>query len=1340
MRAPPQSKQGAKRPALAGAQAKLAVGAAHDRHEYEADRIADRVVRGAPSTGAPPALISGLSAQRTPLPSMAAKPPEQKEDESPAPPEKRAQRSPRGTGPEKPAKPTEKKPPKEDKPAPKPASKPAAKSPPSAPAAAPKAAAPAAAKAPPKPAAAPAARGGKEPEKKPAAKPAKSKPTASGKKPAQRAAKPSQSGSKPEAKDGAAPKQDVAGAKAGPPPLKHGDEAGATRGAGKSESNPGGSKGETAPGAEGGEAPAGIEAQIDRMRQGPAQKLGDPLRDKMEPHLGQDLGGVRMHTDRAAGEAADALNAKAFTVGKDVFFGPGQYDPDSSGGLHLIAHEVAHTVQQGGGSMASRRIQREPKKAEDKASTSGKTDEEKKTEEKVTEISGKDWSIKLVPGGKGTVTLPSLKLPKVAGGLKGSAGSIAQPAAAGGVLPSEGAEYRLEKMDERQGSAADAWVASAKAKYAAKLAPKLQKQIEDQGDAASVAKGGEAVYVLYGGGKAASANSMIVGTPTQLAEHDSVLRPMLGPQGGAATLHADHALELQIGGADSFDNLWLLESKSNMSSGGTIKADVEASIKDTLTAAEKELEKSGAEPASPLPKSVVEVKSSWTKVFKKVEAGGAYGTKTYWTRKQIEAGEHLKHFRAMSEKELVKQGFIFKEGEVPTHINIFPKPGGGRPIRFAVSKDGKTLQKPGYFVRGYEIVNDPPFNAPTSGNMGGVLTTLQIRRAKKKGKAKDPVQMPEATLTIQHSESFGFGGYIEPGSLKAAFQKAHFDSMSEITFTNAQITGDGEIVAEGSLLSSKALLPKLNVPILLRGDEIVMQFPIPTEGLDFGPVSVTDAALELGVGGDGFFIQGTAGVKIDQVGEGTLTARGTGDEVSIGGIFNLDLSFLKKAEVTCNYALKDDAFSASAELQVNPTSLPGVESGTVNINASRESFGLSGTLNLGGILAGSTIGVGYMPESGLSIEGKDLPLPVDNLPGVSGATVTVRAVRSPEGEGWKISGGGSAKLDAGGATGTLAVTYDGEAVTMKVRATVEKGPASGWLDVTATNAATDAEGNPVEGGAVGDLRIWGKGEATVKFGKVLTGKAGIEYTPEGKVLVTGTIALPPTFDLFEKKEYNKSLLKISTPDFPIWGVKVGPVGVGIFAYADTEVSFNAYVGPGQLKDAALTANLDLEKPEDATVTGKATFFVPSYAGLKLDLGGGLKAQAAIAYVKGRVGMTGELGLGLDGSFNVDVSWNRNDGFALNAKATIEASPKFKVGITASVYAGVDVGIDEIEKEWGPWNKSLGEFGPDMKLGATFPLGWSEKDGLDLSLDKISITKPSLDAKSILDSAFNAIAP
>jgi hypothetical protein len=1251
-----------------GLQTKLAVGATHDRHEYEAERIATGFSQGSAPASAAPASISAVGAQRSALPVASA--PEQTDDEQPAPPEARAQLSPRGGGPE------------------------AAKATP-----------PQTIKAEPP-----------EPEPEPDAKPASPAHV--------------QRASQPDAPPGDVSTTSSTDGPAAPEPAS--DSAAPPVG--------GSTAAPASPGTEGGAAPAAVEQSIQQMRKGPAKGLDAPVRDDLEGHIGSDLGDVRLHDNRAAGEAAEALNARAFTVGQDIFFGPGQYDPDSSGGRHLIAHEVAHTVQQGGGSAAAQRIQRTPT-TQGAATTPAAKDEA--ATDKVSEISGDGWSIKLEPVGaaKGTFTVPKLELPTIAGELKGSAGSKPEPAADGGrALPSAGASFKLDPVPERgEGKAFETWVAYAKSNFAAGLKTKLEAQILAQGNAASVAKSGAPVYVLYSGGKgAAGTDTMIIGTTQQLAEHDSLLRPMLSPKGARASLDADHALELQVGGQDSADNMWLLESGVNRSAGATVKSGVVKSIDQTLKAAQAELTKSKATPVSPLPASATEVRRNWVMVFNTVTGGKGGSTDTSWTRKQIREGEHLKHFHAMTEMELVKQGFVFKEGEVPTHINVFPGPSGGRAVRFAVSKDGSSLQKPSFFYRGFELIGDAPFNAPTQGNKGGVLSTLQVRRTKKKDKKSKVLVFADAALTVQHDENLGFGGYITRDSLTAAFSGAHFEPLSPISFSNVQITPDGEVVAEGSVLSSKQLLPSLNVPILLRGDDVLIQFPVPTESLNFGPVNVTEAAIELGVGENGFFIQGVAGIAVDQVGSGSLTARGENDGVTLGGVFNLDLDFLEKAEVSATYALKDDSFTAKAELQVKAGSLPGVESGSVTVEVTRESFGLSGSLNLGGVLKGSTVSIGYMPETGLTIEGKDLPLPVDKLPGVSGATVTVRAVRSPDSGEWKISGGGSAKLNAAGATATLDIFYDGESVTFKGRADVAKGPANGWLQITATNAATDAEGNPVEGGPVGELRIWGKGEASVAFGKVLTGKVGIEYTPAGAVILAGEIALPPTVDLFDKKEYTKSLLSVSTPDFPIWGVKVGPVGVGIFAYADADVSFNAYVGPGQLRDASLKAVMDLDKPEDATVTGKANFFVPSYAGLTLDVGGGLKAQVAVAYVKGRVGLSGTLGLGLDGSFGVDVSWNRNDGIAVGAKAEITARPKFEVGVNASVYAGVDLGITEIEKKWGPWTKKLGEFGPDMELGVSFPVNWSEKDGLDLSLDNISVKKPQLDAKGIIKSAFDTL--
>ncbi len=64
----------------------------------------------------------------------------------------------------------------------------------------------------------------------------------------------------------------------------------------------------------------------------------------MESRFGYDFTDVRVHTDT---RAAEALNARAFTMGKDVVFGAGQYSPWTTAGKKLIAHELTHVVQQG---------------------------------------------------------------------------------------------------------------------------------------------------------------------------------------------------------------------------------------------------------------------------------------------------------------------------------------------------------------------------------------------------------------------------------------------------------------------------------------------------------------------------------------------------------------------------------------------------------------------------------------------------------------------------------------------------------------------------------------------------------------------------------------------------------------------------------------------------------------------------------------------------------------------------------------------------------------------------------------------------------------------------------
>ncbi|MGQ3685014.1 MAG: eCIS core domain-containing protein [Candidatus Loosdrechtia sp.] len=81
---------------------------------------------------------------------------------------------------------------------------------------------------------------------------------------------------------------------------------------------------------------------------GPGQPL-DPVNIAFyKLHFGYDFRNVRLHTDEHAAESARAVYAQAYTVGRDVVFGRGQYAPWSEAGRKLLSHELTHVVQQGG--------------------------------------------------------------------------------------------------------------------------------------------------------------------------------------------------------------------------------------------------------------------------------------------------------------------------------------------------------------------------------------------------------------------------------------------------------------------------------------------------------------------------------------------------------------------------------------------------------------------------------------------------------------------------------------------------------------------------------------------------------------------------------------------------------------------------------------------------------------------------------------------------------------------------------------------------------------------------------------------------------------------------------
>lgn len=85
---------------------------------------------------------------------------------------------------------------------------------------------------------------------------------------------------------------------------------------------------------------------VDRTLSAPGRPLEDSTRTFFESRFGFDFSRVRVHTDSAAGQSANDVAAHAYTVGHHIAFEPGRYAPESSSGRRLLAHEMAHVVQQ----------------------------------------------------------------------------------------------------------------------------------------------------------------------------------------------------------------------------------------------------------------------------------------------------------------------------------------------------------------------------------------------------------------------------------------------------------------------------------------------------------------------------------------------------------------------------------------------------------------------------------------------------------------------------------------------------------------------------------------------------------------------------------------------------------------------------------------------------------------------------------------------------------------------------------------------------------------------------------------------------------------------------------
>jgi hypothetical protein len=100
-------------------------------------------------------------------------------------------------------------------------------------------------------------------------------------------------------------------------------------------------------------SPRNIPPAVDQVLNSSGHSLDAATQTSMETRFGHDFSAVRVHTDSTAAESAKSVNALAYTIGNDIAFGEGEYRPGTLIGDSLIAHELAHVLQQNSGDQSS---------------------------------------------------------------------------------------------------------------------------------------------------------------------------------------------------------------------------------------------------------------------------------------------------------------------------------------------------------------------------------------------------------------------------------------------------------------------------------------------------------------------------------------------------------------------------------------------------------------------------------------------------------------------------------------------------------------------------------------------------------------------------------------------------------------------------------------------------------------------------------------------------------------------------------------------------------------------------------------------------------------------------
>lgn len=1075
----------------------------------------------------------------------------------------------------------------------------------------------------------------------------------------------------------------------------------------------------------GGPQPSSIPPIVNDALSSPGRPLDRGTRSSMESRFGQDFSGVRIHDDAVAAESARAVNARAYTIGQDIAFASGQYDPNSHSGSHLLAHELAHTVQQRGLQRSSNGVSMshdsEYTRLEHEADSAAAAVTQGATPS-LTRSANQPTLSRATPDGTvapAKSTAPKTKQSSLSGAPMSHIVTPTEVYTTAGAAAQALEEYDIDVFYMPATKGPNAYDI-----YSGMAGKGLESTVELQGTGKTktalwqerpVTADLQDIWLQKVGWVGGDKNDL-----WNRCGGDKVF-----PQVGGKTCQMDHIVELQIGGNNTKENLQPLDATQNQSSGGAIKGEIQ-----TLAIAISNDNALSSTTATQLKLRFKTVKQIGTP--EKLPVAGDC---------PLKAASHPTCLRV---EECAKKLPVVKSasGAISVARVDYPITAGGRPP--------SNLKVPATFAgtsaEVVKIATDSENDAASTLIPGMLLKTLSHRKSltakpdnieagiDDRDKTRLPISIDPAAkpfhlivgtdgnLTLNPADKtkgLGFTyKYLSPGKITSinVDETGALAWKGTITPKVPFIGTLGVEYSKGSLLVTKGLdeaeLKKKSV-LGMRLTKAQIQLALAPEfkpsgeiAMAAGPVDKPIATASLKVEADAIGLVATGKIKANipkmETAESDITYKGGGD----------------RNEWNATISIKSEAIKLGSSITVTG--------------------GFEGTIN----------------KSGLNFTGKITA----SLPGDNSAELGIKK----SGQEWILFGTGTfniktPKLDPT----TVSVTYNLNKGTLtatgKTGFTMERLGLKGTLGPV---TFTWTEGQPV--------KAFGKGQLIIKKGKA-DGQIDVNLAPDGKFSGTGkisykikenliasiTVTLTPEqklsilgellitrYELFKAYVGQKDLFEFGF-DIPVPGLSLGNLA-GLMFSVGGKVSASYSFGPGLIEPMKFSAGFDpLEPDPNYSLTVDGTVKVGAEAKLSAAITGSLALK--VNYGVGSAGAEG--GLKLQGDLILRAGAYAKLAAAykekkLSAKVTAGIDTKLLLGLSLSAYARAWAGAfgitGELKKEWILAQKTI-----DTHLGFSLmaPFEYADDTGMKFpELKDIEMTKPDFtldNAKRILNEIFSS---